>query len=93
MVVVLWQVNHVQTRLQLLRFLSFNLSVHLHDCQIGSIVELASFLALSGLEHDFVSALLKASILHLMVKLVWIPEIRFQRKLLYSNTQSDVKEC
>ena len=79
MVVVLWQVNHVQTRLQLLRFLSFDLSVHLNDCQIGSIVELASFIALSGLEHDFVSALLKASILHLMVKLVWIPEIRFQR--------------
>ena len=77
MVVALRQVNHVQTRLQLLGLLSFNLSVHLYDCQIGSIVELACFLALSGLEQNFVSALLKSSILHLVVKLIWIPEIRF----------------
>lgn len=63
----------MQIGLYFLRFFCFDLSMHLNDCQIGSLLILACRFG-----EYFVCAVFELRVLHFMVKLIRVSEISFE---------------
>ena len=80
MVVSFGQVDHMQVGLNFLGFFWFDLFVHTHDRQVGSITHFSCFLLHFRIwNRNFVSSILKLSVLHLMIKFIGVPQISFER--------------
>ena len=70
------QVDHMQVSLNFLCFFWFDLFVHTHDGQVGSITHLPCFLLHFRIWNcNFVSSILELSVLHLMIKFVGVSQI------------------
>ena len=70
------QVDQVKAGLQLFGLFALNLSAHLHQSHVGSLAELPGLLSRGFIRaHDDVSAVFKFRIAHLVIELVWVPEL------------------
>ena len=92
LLVGLRKVNQVQIFLELLGFFGLSLSLHVYDRYVLVFIKFAGFLLITLLANDLMLTVNEPSRAHLVVELVWISQLSFQTKLLYTKIKMECQK-